>query len=155
MDFARDIDPRLLPLVDEPHSRYPVLDLSQVPEDQWVDALVHFHPSTYHMSADTVGFERVGKALAAAGRAELDRAAKRERPRAKPESWWFPPGLPTPEIGPAPTRRRRQVNFRLRAAQYDDLAEAAELMNMRPTQLAGLLVVRGVDQILREAKPRA
>jgi hypothetical protein len=155
MDSYADIDPRDLPLLEGTHYSYPVLDLNQVPEEHWADALTHFHPSTYTASAETVGLERVGRAIAAGARAELNRAGQRSRRRAKPESWWFPPGLPTPDVSRPAHRRRRQVNFRLGHAQYDQLADAAKLMSMRPTQLASLLVVRGVDQILREASEHA
>jgi hypothetical protein len=72
-------------------SKDPVLDLNQVPEDQWVRAVEPFHPSTHSMSLDELRTGRIQEAMVA---------------------------------------------------------------SVRPTQLASLLVVRGVDQILREAKPR-
>lgn len=94
------------PLLEAPYRRFPLLDLSRVPEERWVSALERFHPATYSLSVNSVEADRIGRAIAAKGQAELNRAIARDRRKVRPESWWFPPGLPTPDAGPAATRRQ-------------------------------------------------
>jgi hypothetical protein len=53
---------------------------------------------------------------------------------------------------PPSTGARRQVNFRLGPGEHARLIEAAKVFGMRPTVLARLLTVRGVDRALREAR---
>ena len=43
------------------------------------------------------------------------------------------------------------MNLELRAESYGRLAQAAEQVALRPTQLARLLVLRGVDEMLRSS----
>jgi hypothetical protein len=143
------------PPVSGRHGIHPVVDLNRVPEDRWVEVLLRFDPSTYKIALarfNPPDQATVRRAMAAVGRAMLESAAR--APHVPPDAWAHPPGLPTPEPRSARARRgRRQVNFRLGPDHYRKLVRAAELMSMTPTRLAGLLVVRGVDQILREARP--
>jgi hypothetical protein len=151
-----DFDPARPPICGR-IGDHPVLDLNGVPEEHWVETLSRFHPSTHGLTL--ARFEpqdqgAVRRAMAASGRAQLN--YDRDKRVVPPEAWAHPRPLPTPEPPSAAARRgRRQVNFRLGREQHGELVRAAELMGLSATRLATLLVVRGVDQILREAKARA
>lgn len=64
----------------------------------------------------------------------------------------FPvPRVPAAHAGPPPPPRRWiQVNIRLTPAAHRDLCRAAELLELKPTQLARVLVRNGTEQALRE-----
>ena len=64
-----------------------------------------------------------------------------------------PPVPPRMPAGDPPTRgSSRQVNFRLGPNEHARLREAAPLFGMRPTALARVLTVRGVDRALYEER---
>jgi hypothetical protein len=71
-----------------------------------------------------------------------------------------PPPVPTVEETEAERERRRrdqgsrQVNLRMGRDEYQQLSDAAEEMQMRPTALARLLVRSGVRRIAHEARAR-
>jgi hypothetical protein len=94
---------------------------------------------------------------AAAGAAEIEWLSRQRRREVSLTTLADPKPLPGAAGGVrAPERpRHRQVNFRLTREGHAGLERAAALVHMRPTALARLLVVRGVDQILREADSRA
>ena len=139
----------------------PVVDVSRIPADQLVSVLSRYHPRTYGPAvARYEGSRPVNEVMAAAGMAELEWLERRER-RRRISAETLAHARPLPGAGAAvgaavraPERRRprqRQVNFRLFGERHADLERAAALVSMRPTALARLLVVRGVDRILREA----
>ena len=66
----------------------------------------------------------------------------------------YPKALPGTSVAAA-RGPDRQVNFRLTPPLFAELEHAAEIVRMRPTALARLLVTRGVTQILREATENA
>ena len=58
------------------------------------------------------------------------------------------PRVPEGTAVPAPPARR-QVNISLGGERYEQLTQASVGVGLKPAQLARLLVVRGVDQMLR------
>ncbi len=64
------------------------------------------------------------------------------------------PRLPTATTKRAPYRRWVQVNIRLTDDGHRDLARAAEILELKPTQLARLLVRNGTTQVLDEQRLR-
>ncbi len=58
--------------------------------------------------------------------------------------------LPDPQLKPSRPGRVQQLNFRLTAGEHADLLRAADILGLRPTQVARLLTLRGVNQVLRE-----
>src|SRR4051812_6166362 len=58
------------------------------------------------------------------------------------------------EYGPRANRirlvRDHQISFRLTPVQYDQVAAAAKVVGLKPAQLARMLTLRGVAQVLRE-----
>jgi len=125
-------------------------NLSQLPEEQWLDALRPLSRYERVRAQNTVPMEKVGVVGALIGELVLEAGAARARPIPAPAC--APAGDPPPRGGPHPTRPRRQVNFRLGVNEHARLTEAARLFAMRPNTLARLLVVRGVERALRDAR---
>ena len=118
--------------------------LSALPRSRWIDALrpLDRQERSWAMGrlAREAGFEAVDQAQIALG------ALSMERPRRAQ-----PVPVPTLPVRPArPQDRRRQVNLKLTDREHDALATAAELVALRPPQLARLLVARGVQELCRE-----
>jgi hypothetical protein len=61
-----------------------------------------------------------------------------------------PPGMP--DGAPSARGAARRVSFRLGAEAHDRLLAAARLFAMRPSTLARVLTVRGVDRALYEER---
>jgi hypothetical protein len=128
---------------------WPVPDLARIPREHWKEVLLASHPNVRRMALSASDAD-----LADQARIELEVSAQENeaRRRAKAEAA-FPEGLPVAELRRPRTTRPRQVNFRLAATQYDDLVAVADLLGLRPAQTARLLTTRGVQQVLREARP--
>jgi hypothetical protein len=122
-----------------------VPDLSLLPEDQWLDALRPLSRLDRIRAQNTVSLQKVGLVGALIGDLIMEEGAARARARAAP-----PARLPLGDT--PPNEPRRQVNFRLGEGEHARLGEAARLFGMRPNVLARVLVVRGVDRALRDAR---
>ena len=62
-----------------------------------------------------------------------------------------PPTQPPPRVGEAgAVRTTRQMNVRLSLRQFADLANAAALLGMKPTQLARQFILAGTGRVLYE-----
>ena len=123
-----------------------VPNLSRLPEERWLDALRPLSRNDRIRAQNTVPVQKVPVVTAFIGDLISEEAAARTRAVAPPRSQ-IPVGDP-----PAPNEPRRQVNFRLGEGEHGRLAEAARLFGMRPNVLARVLVVRGVDRALRDAR---
>lgn len=123
----------------------PIPDLDALPQDRWLEVLrpLSSWPRT-HAIARVSTIERAQAARTVEGQLLLE-----DRP---PES--FDDGLPPPMPAGAPPPRgaSHQINFRLGPGEYASLVEAARLFAMRPTTLARVLTVRGVNRALYEAR---
>jgi len=133
---------------------HPIPDLKRIPPDQWRAALEATHPSVRQYAVRTaMGIDLASGARADALVAEIGREERATRDRAAEVAAW-PRRLPRPDVGAPPRRSQpRQVNFRLCDAEHAELVRAGELLGLRATQVARLLTLRGVHQILREAEP--
>jgi hypothetical protein len=124
-----------------------VPDLAAIAESQWAAVLAEVPSDMRWKAMDRLPLERRTKALEIV--LEVGEAEDRRRKAARDEMA-FPHPLPGGS-GPLPARRpERQVAFRLRAEQYDDLVEAAHIVGLKPAQLARMMTVRGVAQVLHE-----
>ena len=130
-------------VADDGAERIP--DLSKLPQDQWLDAL---RPLSFHdriRAQNTLPQHKVGFAIALVGELMSDERAARVGPIPAPP-------IPIPVGDPPPRGPRRQVNFRLGPGEHARLLDVAGMFAMRPNTLARLLVVRGVDRALRDAR---
>ena len=128
----------------------PIPDLKQIPEDRWRPLLRQIPAAVRGKAIDTAAFGRFGDVARAVG--EVDQEEHERRGAASVDWVAFPPPLPggAGEV-PKPRARQRQVAFRLYRPQYDDLDKAAKKLGLKPAQLARLLTLRGVAQVLAEA----
>jgi hypothetical protein len=151
LDDEEDLDDDEWPVVAEPpqthdgmpirgwHHGEPVPDLDRIPKERWRAVLAPLRPGTRTVAMS--GTQRdfiaaavlVGDLLADDGPADT-----------------APPAMPAG----APPRRGagRQVNFRLGPDEHDRLVAAARLFAMRPTTLARVLTMRGVERALYEER---
>ncbi len=149
-----DDDDDCPPLVPEPplvhdgipirgwHGGEPIPDLDRIPQDRWREVLAPLSHSTRQIAKAGTQSDVVAASILV-GELLLDDGDARDRAVSAP-----PPGMPggvPPARGPG-----RQVNFRLGADEFARLAETARLFAMRPTTLARVLTVRGVDRALSE-----
>ena len=126
-------------------------DLSQLPEERWLEALRPLSRYDRLRAQNTVPLQKAGAVGALIGELMMeDRAARVRAVRAARAR--VPDGDPPPLGDPPGKEPRRQVNFRLGRGEHARLLEAARLFRMRPNVLARLLVVRGVARALREAR---
>ncbi len=124
----------------------PIPHLGRLPRERWRASLEPLMHRTRRRAVSTVRSpEDASVALALVGELELDDGAAVERAQSAP-----PPRLPAGAL-PA-TASSRQVNFRLGPREYARLERAAELFAARPTTLARMLTVRGVDRVLYEER---
>jgi hypothetical protein len=131
---------------------HPIPDLRRTPREHWVEVLRRTAPHAIGFVAEQFDDEE----LRAAARSARDEARFEGpiRETVPHEAVQYPPSLPGEGVAAGSWRRDRQVNFRLPPPVFAELERAAELVRMRPTTLARLLVTRGVTQILREATER-
>ena len=131
----------------------PVPDLNEIPRARWREVLI---PLTKRVRAMAAYRVRMPEASRDAGILTVtldledgDRRAQAESRAARPRR------LPAPNVEQAPGRPvSRQVNFRISAAQHERLAQAAQRIGVKPTQLARLLTMRGVEHMLWEERSR-
>ena len=124
----------------------PIPDLNALAQEDWLEALRPLRPWTRTLA--TGRLRTVEQAQAAGvirGQLMLEDPAPHTRDveRAVPR---MPGGAPSPR------GRGPQINFRLGPDEHTRLLEAARLFGMRPTSLARLLTVRGVDRALYEER---
>src|SRR4051812_13559883 len=133
---------------------HPLPDLGAMPREQWEEALRQV-PGWIRQKAVSTAGDMAGMTEASTLALRID-AEEHERRKAARLAAAFAAPLPgadgsTPR---APRSRYRQVNFRLLIDQHDELGEAAKVLAMKPAQLARLLTIRGVAQVLAEARAR-
>lgn len=132
---------------DDGYEAGSVPDLSRLPQEQWIDALRPLSRYDRIRAQNTVPYEKVPVVGALIGELLYEESAARPRAIAAR----LPAGDPPPGGDSSPSGPRRQVNFRLGPGEHARLVEAARLFGMRPTVLARVLTVRGVDRALRDA----
>ncbi len=132
---------------------HPIPDLRRTPREHWVEVLRRAAPHAIQFVSSQLDDEEAREAANAA-RLEAFLAGP-IRETVPHEAVQYPPSLPGEGVQAGSWRRDRQVNFRLPPPVFAELERAAELVRMRPTALARLLVTRGVTQILREATEHA
>lgn len=123
----------------------PIPDLNALPQDRWREVLrpLSYWPRTHATaSLRTVEQARVAASILG-GLGERPTPGNRDVDAE-------PPRMP----GGAPPARgaSRQINFRLGPDEHARLAEAAALFAMRPTALARVLTMRGVNRVLYEER---
>jgi hypothetical protein len=124
----------------------PIPDLNALPQDRWMEVLrpLSHWPRT-HATATLRTVDEARVAATIKGRLLLE-----GRPRGIGPVEDAPPRMPD---GAPPARGAgRQINFRLGPDEHARLAEAAELFAMRPTALARVLTMRGVNRVLYEER---
>lgn len=124
----------------------PVPDLDRIPQERWREVLAPLRHATRQWACAGTQSDVVAAGILLSELWEADSDA-RDRAVSAP-----PPGMPAG----APLLRGagHQVNFRLGHDEYERLAEAARLFAMRPTTLARVLTMRGVDRALHEHRRR-
>jgi hypothetical protein len=145
-------DPRRPP-VRGFYGEHPIPDLSRIPQEHWVDVLIHAHPETYGAACEDLPPGTIRAALIARGQALMERPLPEARPVpvAAYEAAASPRTIPRIDVARPAAERFRQVNFRLSSAEYARLEQTARLLGLRPSAAARVLVVRSVQQVLREA----
>jgi hypothetical protein len=141
---------------DEDHERvpiaywlgsHPVPDLDAIPEDRWPGVLRQIPGHIRHKAAGLL----VGARMGAAMKVVIDLAAEESRRLDEAyEKVGFPGPLPSPNARKARLSRHHQVSFRLTPGQYSQTVDAANALGLKPAQLARLLTLRGVAQVLAE-----
>ncbi len=118
--------------------------LAEVPREQWRAVLKPLTARERYRAARRAPAEHVGEALVHAAELEF------EDPPPVHERTVEPAAVPQVDVTPPLRRSPCQVGFRISDAEHARLREAAELVGLRPAQLARLLVLRGADRLLRE-----
>ena len=127
------------------HYGEPVPDLKRLPQERWGEVLTPLRAAARQIAVNTVATQAdVVAAMALVGELLLADGLARAGAQAAP------PPMPAGE--PPARGRGRQVNFRLGPREHARLVEAARLFGMRPTVLARVLTVRGVDRALYEER---
>jgi hypothetical protein len=132
-------------LADDPYEGVPIPDLSQLAQEQWLEAMRPLGRNDRIRAMNTLPVHRIPAAMIVLDKLVSQEDAARARARTAP-----PARLPCPD--PPATGARRQVNFRLGPGEHARLVEASRLFAMSPTVLARVLTVRGVDRALRDAR---
>lgn len=124
----------------------PIPDLNALPQDDWLEALRPLRPLTRKLATAQVRTaEQARQAGIIRGQLILEDPVPHARDVER--------ALPRMPAGAAPPRGRGpQINFRLGPGEHARLLEAARLFGMRPTSLARLLTVRGVERALYEER---
>jgi hypothetical protein len=121
------------------HRGEPIPDLDRIPQARWREVLAPLRRGTRQVAMSGTQRDFTAAAILVGELLADD-----------------PPIDATPPDMPAgvPPRRGagRQVNFRLGAEEHDRLATAARLFAMRPSTLARVLTMRGVDRALYEER---
>ncbi|HUR84154.1 MAG TPA: hypothetical protein VMY78_02315 [Solirubrobacteraceae bacterium] len=126
------------------HFGEPVPDLDRIPQAQWRAVLTPLQHRTRRQALgrtqkDFIAAAQLVGLLWLEGGDAGERSGDTPPPR-------MPAGAP-PARGPG-----RQVNFRLGADDHEQLLAAARLFAMRPSSLARVLTVRGVNRALYEER---
>jgi hypothetical protein len=148
---ADTFDPRCVPVLGG-RGVHPVPDLSKIPREHWRAVLRMTHRSVRERAARTamrIDLPAAGHATALMIEVDCEETAARER--AQSAAAW-PRELPRPRAERQRKRRSRQLNIRLSVDEHAALQRATDLLGLRPTEVARMLVVRGVHQVLREAE---
>jgi len=124
----------------------PIPDLAALPQERWRDVLRPLSPFTRKQASP--GVRSIAEARVFSqiiGELSLEDGDRRARAQNAP-----PPAMPA---GAMPANEAsRQINFRLGPSEYERLVEVAKLFAMRPTTLARVLTVRGVERALYEER---
>ena len=124
----------------------PIPDLNALPQEHWLEALRPLRPLTRKLATARVRtVEQAQQAGIIRGQLILEDPVPQARDVER--------ALPRMPAGAAPPRGRGpQINCRLGPDEHARLLQAARLFGMRPTSLARLLTVRGVDRALYEER---
>jgi hypothetical protein len=128
------------------HQGEPIPDLNALPQERWLEVLRPLSQWTRrHASAGLRTMADVSVAGQIQGDLLMEDDAAKFRATHAP-----PPRMPAG----APPRRgsSRQINFRLGPSEHARLVAAAELFGTRPTTLARILTIRGVNRALYEER---
>jgi hypothetical protein len=121
------------------HRGEPIPDLDRIPQARWRAVLAPLRHGTRQVAMSGTQRDFMAAAILV-GDLSLDDGPADTTP----------PGMPAG----APPRRgaRPQVNFRLGPDEHDRLVATARLFAMRPSTLARVLTMRGVDRALYEER---
>jgi len=119
-------------------------DLAQIDERDWVAVLKTLRRPIQRVAVHT--------APGGVGGMLYNRMALEDRPlepaHAAERALSNPVGISPPTVPGRP--RRRQVNFRIEQHEYERLREAALRLGLRPTELARLFTMSGVNRALED-----
>jgi hypothetical protein len=124
----------------------PIPDLNELPQDRWLDVL---RPLSYWPRSHAVSRIRAIEHINDA-RAVIGQLLSEDGRRLRSLDDGPPPPLPTG--APPPHGASRQINVRLGPSEHADLLKAATVFATRPTTLARMLIVRGVNRALYEER---
>jgi hypothetical protein len=128
------------------HGGDPVPDLDRIPKERWREVLAPLRHATRQWAKAATQSDVVAAGILVGELSQEDGAARHRAVSAPP------PGMPA---GAALARGPgHQVNFRIGHDEFERLAEAARLFAMRPTTLARVLTMRGVERALYEHRQR-
>jgi hypothetical protein len=126
---------------------HPVPDLMAIPEERWREVLRQVPDEHRHRAARVLPQPHGANAIML----WLDLAREdQQRRQAADEKTAFPGPLPRPDARKTRLGRDHQISFRLSPAQYGQIIDAAKTLGLKPAQLARMLTLRGVTQILSE-----
>ncbi len=130
-----------------------VPDLRRVDRGRWREALTPLSHAARVIAARAApkrGFLDPEDAMILVARLELE-DGRRQAALARSAS--SPPTQTPPRArAPGEARTTRQVNVRLSRRQFSDVAEAAALLGMKPTQLARQFILSGTGRLLYERR---
>ncbi len=124
----------------------PIPDLNALAQERWLEVLRPLSPSTRREATSRLHtVAQAHAALEIRGRLWLEDAATKAHAEDAP-----PPQMPA---GAPPARgASQQINFRLGPNEHARLVAASKLFAMRPTTLARVLTMRGVERALYEER---
>lgn len=129
----------------------PVPDLNEIAEDRWRTVLTPLTRPVREAAARRVRSLDQSRRATALVLLELEDGDGEEQTQRRAQR---PQTLPTSTWAGRPERASRQVNFRISAAQHERLAQAAQRVGAKPTELARILTMRGVEHMLWEERRR-
>ena len=118
--------------------------LEQLPRAQWRVALKPLAPQDRHRAARRVPAALLGEAVVLAAELEMEDLPPTYARRIDRVT------VPGVDVRLPVRTSPRQVSFRISDDEYARLRRGAELVGLRPAQLARLLVLRGADGLVRE-----